>query len=220
MILTCPECSTKYLVASHAVGEEGRTVRCSKCAATWFQEPEEKENQEPEENFDPIPESVKPIPEGSSVPAIAENDNYGSIKGYTAAALIFIILVAPILFFAKDIVKSYPSTLLLYSTLGMDVSYPGEYLAFEHIETHIESDLDGKEMLAVSGKILNLSSSEKDIPEINAMLIDSNGNEIADWNFNAIDNIVPSESDIPFHTIYVDIPTNAVSVKFSFNNHL
>jgi len=220
MILTCPECSTKYLVASHAVGEEGRTVRCSKCAATWFQAPEEKENQEPEENFEPIPESVKPIPEGSSVPAITEENDYGTIKGYAAAAIIFAILVTPILFFAKDIVKSYPATSLLYSTLGMDITYPGEYLAFEHIETHIENDLDGKAMLAVSGKILNLSSSQKDIPEINAMLVDNNGNELANWNFNAIDNIISSESDIPFHTIYVDIPTEAVSVKFSFNNNL
>lgn len=40
MILNCPECSTRYLLSSAAIGEEGRTLRCAKCSHEWFQEPE------------------------------------------------------------------------------------------------------------------------------------------------------------------------------------
>lgn len=36
MILTCPECSTRYLADEKLIGHNGRTVRCSKCQTSWF----------------------------------------------------------------------------------------------------------------------------------------------------------------------------------------
>jgi predicted Zn finger-like uncharacterized protein len=41
MILTCPSCSARYLLASDSVGGKGRSVRCGKCGTEWFQEPEQ-----------------------------------------------------------------------------------------------------------------------------------------------------------------------------------
>lgn len=54
MILTCPNCATKFSVPDGALGPDGRKVRCSQCSETWFAredavfEPEEPAPAEPE----------------------------------------------------------------------------------------------------------------------------------------------------------------------------
>src|SRR3990167_8862510 len=40
MILTCPECGTKYVVKDGAIPPEGRKVRCASCKHSWHQDPE------------------------------------------------------------------------------------------------------------------------------------------------------------------------------------
>ncbi len=45
MILTCPECSTKYVVKDGAIPEGGRKVRCASCKHSWHQDPEVLEDE-------------------------------------------------------------------------------------------------------------------------------------------------------------------------------
>ncbi len=43
MIITCPECSARFLVDASALGPEGRVVRCGKCGFSWPQKPDAEE---------------------------------------------------------------------------------------------------------------------------------------------------------------------------------
>lgn len=46
MIIACPACATRYVVSDSAIGADGRTVRCAKCRHSWFQEPQDAEQEE------------------------------------------------------------------------------------------------------------------------------------------------------------------------------
>ena len=55
MILTCPECKSRYAVNPTVLLPNGRTVRCAKCKNTWFEK-------KPKEDLEIIPsddENVK-----------------------------------------------------------------------------------------------------------------------------------------------------------------
>ncbi len=39
MIISCPECGGRFRIDPSALGADGRTVRCSKCAHKWLQAP-------------------------------------------------------------------------------------------------------------------------------------------------------------------------------------
>lgn len=45
MILTCPNCSTQYVVKDGAIPPEGRQVRCAACKHSWHQDPDGSETE-------------------------------------------------------------------------------------------------------------------------------------------------------------------------------
>src|SRR5918993_1507093 len=66
MIIACPACTTRYVVPDTAIGLEGRTVRCAKCRHSWFQDPPELAQSEPE----PAPAAAPEVPRPLSPPPV------------------------------------------------------------------------------------------------------------------------------------------------------
>lgn len=62
MILTCPNCATRYIVPDSAIGHDGRRVRCASCKHSWFQEGAELELAGAE-----APAVATPVAAGASV---------------------------------------------------------------------------------------------------------------------------------------------------------
>lgn len=130
MIIACPECNTRYVVAPQAIGEKGRLVKCSRCEHTWFQEPSE-DNAEivPETVIEKDPPSQKDKdgmekldpgskPEGplrKNVPALVKERSAGIIAGW----VILVLLVSGVGFslyhFRSDLERTYPAAETLYA---------------------------------------------------------------------------------------------------------
>lgn len=65
MILTCPNCRTRFLVADQAIGTEGRRVRCGNCQHMWFAEPDQPAGDGP----DAVPDELSDEPVEDTAPA-------------------------------------------------------------------------------------------------------------------------------------------------------
>lgn len=66
MIITCPECETRYTVKAAAFKAPGRKVRCASCNNEWFQAPPE-DAPKPVELEEPV--EAAPAPEQEPAPA-------------------------------------------------------------------------------------------------------------------------------------------------------
>jgi len=148
MILTCPECSTRYLTKENAIGPNGRTVRCAKCDSTWFvaSEADElslKDNQSVVEDIVPVatasvPAAAEPAQSapldrpGAHVVMRDKVDQDRRRRRLTSVGLIWavplaLLFVAAILgyVFRQNIVNGIPQTATLYKAVGIDVTLSG-----------------------------------------------------------------------------------------------
>ena len=246
MILTCPQCEIRYLLPATMLGEKGRRVKCSSCAKEWHQLPdieeinefqeldnsenisenhkeeeqeeyEQEEEKQEESSIDDIPDSVKPVLEKSSVPALQEDKpvSQGVLGGFIAAAAVFFIILAGLYFAYKPIVSAWPASRAFYQIMGKRSPVSGEGLVFDHLTVKVNSD--GKmELIVIEGQIINLTAYEQIIPIIEAGLKDEQGIEIEKWNINLPDSKLGSEGVMKFSDTHKVNKNHAQNVHLSF----
>lgn len=90
MVVTCPNCRSRYAVDPLKIGPAGRTVECARCHHQWLQMVEGPPS---------APEVViRPTTTGASLPAVIPPKPAFPWRRAVAAAVVLVLLIAAVLF--------------------------------------------------------------------------------------------------------------------------
>lgn len=220
MLLTCPSCSMRYVVADASIGEAGRKVRCASCGHQWFQEgvrePEIVMEAQPEPPRD-IPDAVKPSVDAAP-PVVAadaqsmrEQDLIARVCGFFAAFLVFLTLFLMLVLFKGPVVNHFPPSVMFYELIKLAPPVPGTGLVIDQLHAQ---ERGGE--LVIEGRIINLTSRDIDVPPVAAYLLDEAGTVLATHPITIDIETLSAESDVDLN---LTLPTSsaATSVRVGFH---
>ncbi len=232
MILTCPNCATRYFLHDVLVGSAGRTVKCTSCGSTWRAEAHEDDplpliapTAEPAE---PEPVAAKPASDTlSALPAdrlpqafraraqeqrkVREAAATGAIWAGLASGLVLVIALAAV--FRMDVVRLWPKTASAYAAVGLPVNTTG--LIIEQVKAAQGSD-GGHPAVMVSGVMRNIADRTVKAPLLRVSLLGKDGHAVARKLADpAGPQIRPGETR-HFTVGVVDPPKTASDVEVTF----
>src|SRR5256885_3184645 len=194
MILTCPQCATRYQIENSKFPPEGRKVRCAKCGHGWFQAA-------PAPELESVPVSVPAAgstsssqptqarPDaGRSAPEMPEErtrrgppgERTAVIVGWIGLAAVLGLIVWGAIRYRDAIAEVWPQTASLYAALGLPANAHG--LAFESVSYQRKAEA-GQPVLVVNGTVINASAREVAVPRIQVVLTDDARHSVDRWTF-------------------------------------
>ncbi len=189
MILICPSCSAKFMISSDALGEEGREVRCGKCAHGWFQAPERDslddlpdDNGAPEQDTAPdrdleidfsnraaedIPQALRPRPASRPAPP-AKEPRIATEKEKKIASVMVALAAALVFFYGFTALKNPVGKNISffgksYNALGFAPDTDPPKIAFDRVKL-----ARAGEGVSGSGTIINLTGDAVEIGKLQA----------------------------------------------------
>ena len=215
MIVTCPACSTRYLVDPRALGSAGRTVRCANCANTWHQGPPEDFPQsvdlQPDEPGPSLSSARFPPP---ALPPPAPSGLFTTGRLLLLGLIVVGIIAAVVA--RASVVALFPPSARFYSLVGLSVLPPGGGLDIR--KTTPRRDVEnGVPVLIVEGEIANVANVAIDVPKLKVTLNDSDDNVVQSWTFTVAEpRLMPGASE-PFRTSIQRPSTSATKVFVEFD---
>ena len=185
MILTCPNCASRFILSAQALAPEGRRVRCSTCEEEWFQLADPDELLEEIEqgvgigDEADIPDAVKPQSEGTKMPVLSQHGDLdpaqkkARLMGYAGALAVLLVIFSGLISVRSSLLHSWPASNGIYALFGMGIDVPGEGLVFDHITAKLQ-----EQELTISGDILNLTPDEVALPPVNIAIRNAAGDTV------------------------------------------
>jgi predicted Zn finger-like uncharacterized protein len=208
MIVTCPVCSTRYVVDPRAISATGRLVRCANCSHTWHQMPQEEAPRRIELTA-PEPVIEHTPPGRVQLPALPRRKSRLPALLWTLYFLLLLGLIGGALWWARDQVVAYwPAAGHYYEMLGAPAPPAATELEIQKLATSRDMQ-DGLETLVIQGEVVNVSKAPRKLPKLKVILQDGEKHELQSWSFDVTDDQVPPGGIVPFRTS-VSQPSAAV----------
>ncbi len=233
MILTCPECASRYFVDDDRVGPKGRTVRCASCGVTWramqdaaesgslaapaiaaFSMPSDVDAAESD-----VAPRTAPLPGLLRAEAMEKKKTREAVVAGVAWAGLgtgFVGLVLAAALFRVDIVRLWPQAASAYAFAKMPVNPTG--LVFETVQGQ-PNLLNGHAALSVTGIERNVETGSRPSMPLRVVLYDKTGKRL----ISAVSapppiQIAPGDTK-PFAVNFIDPPAESSSfvVEFAFD---
>ena len=188
MILTCPECASRYFVADDSIGPAGRPVRCSSCGARWtahaedavdlapppkpIVEPEFTEAEPPLSVAEPLPRVFRE--RAATRQKVREAVAAGAVWAGLAAG--FMLLLGVTVLLRQDIARIWPRTAGAYAAVGLPVNLVGLIIENQHAQPQLQ---DGHAALMISGSLRNIRDRPVVAPPLRISLLNAAGRSLA-----------------------------------------
>jgi predicted Zn finger-like uncharacterized protein len=215
MIVTCPACSTRYLVDSQALGATGRVVRCAQCSHTWHQDPPDDAPRRVDMPASEDPPRLRPD-ERVGLPAVTREPSRAWV---TVAWIVFGLAVVGLLvgvIWARDrVVALWPPAARVYALAGLPVTLPGIGLELRKVMPSRETE-NGLPSLVIEGEVANVSNVAREVPQLRVILRDNNEHELQSWTFTVSEERLLPGASVAFRTSIAQPSDAATGVVVTF----
>lgn len=211
MILTCPNCSTRYQTDAEKFPPEGRNVRCAKCGFVWRHTPESEPADDDDISFTdttgaaaaaateaaepaaPATEQTEPLAahrQRGDRPASAETETPSIWErllvgvGWTGLVAVVLLIGWAAIAYRQVVLTSWPQSATVYTKLGFQPETAVLHLTADPYTRTVEN---GEPVLVVSGQLRNDGAQDIAVPLLIATLSDSARRELYHWSFRASD---------------------------------
>ena len=213
MILSCPECQTRFAIDAQALRPDGRRVKCGKCEHVWFEDPPPPNAAEPLSVTPLEPEEQSPLPT-PNLPAITSADQKRTAGAAWILVCFLLVVVLSLAWFGREsIARAWPPAEIIYTSIGVDAfPPPGAGLSVDMEVKRVD------EKLELVGEVLNTTNEILALPPIYAVLQDANGKRLRHWQLGVGIKVLGTGERVPFSTEIETVPEGTANVSVLFTN--
>jgi len=226
MIITCPNCETRFNVDPGRLLPNGRTVRCAKCGHVWSERPPDDMPRRvdaavaptaghPSTGADAGDDARERPPPQAEAPAADARRRLRPALAWAALALVAVGLLAAGVVARERLQAWWPPSQALFELAGLAGDRAGAGLEIRNLVYRRENG-GRTPVLVVAAEVVNRTDRAIDVPKLRAILYDGREREIHTWFFAAKrDRLAPGEA-VPIASSIRESPPGVRRIEVRF----